>query len=294
MPRISVILPNYNGEKFIRRALESLLWQDFTDFEVLVLDDGSTDTSKKIITEFCDHDNRIKLYARPRSGLIDTLNFGLSQCSSEFIARMDADDVCIPTRFSQQVEFLDENHHFGLLGTGTLIVDEYGQFQRYGHYPSPPDGINDLFKEGSFICHPSVMMRSSLLDKVNGYDQRFIHAEDYGLWSRLIQHTKAQNLPSKCLIYTQHTSNVSFRNYPRQLVSTAVIKAELLCGKFIGDLQRPVILEDILSIDPSGEVYNNLSKIWFNDVSSALAAGWLKLTDFDEVTLSTYQSFKEV
>ena len=137
------------------------------------------------------------------------------------------------------------------------------------------------------------MFRASLLDKVNGYDHRFIHAEDYALWSRLIQHTKAQNLPSKCLIYTQHGHNVSFRNYPRQLVSTAVIQAELLCGKFVDEINRPVILEDILTIDSSGYLYNKLSKIWFQNVNSALAAGWLQLTDFDELTLSTYQRFKE-
>jgi len=211
-PLISVILPVYNGEAFIYQAIESVLNQTFSDFELIIINDGSTDKSAEIILSF--HDERIK-YIENESNLklIQTLNKGLDFSTGKYIARMDADDVCHPQRFEKQVEFLSTHPNYILCGTWAKIINNSneitGRIKRIDRHELLK--ANLLFTT-PFI-HPSVMFNAELL-KNERYSATALHCEDLELWLRLASNTNNHfaTIPEYLLSYRWHTTNISVEN----------------------------------------------------------------------------------
>lgn len=208
-PLVTVLMPVYNAERYLRQAIESILSQTFTDFEYLIVDDGSTDTSRDIIRSY--HDLRIRLIENDKNqGIIKTLNRGLALAKGEYIARQDADDISRPTRLEKQVAFLNSFPEIVLLGTEVNSIDQRGR-------RSKPFGCCTLSSELSIrwqlmfdnpFVHPSVMMRTEIVRNIGGYDEHFLACEDYDLFSRLTYAYKTTNLKETLLDYRFQSNSV--------------------------------------------------------------------------------------
>ena len=206
-PLISVLMPVYNGEAYLREAIDSILGQTFTDFEFLIINDGSTDGTKDIILSYTDP--RIRYIENEQNlKLIATLNKGIDLCQGKYIARMDADDVSVPERLQKQVEYMEANVTVGILGTG---FTSYGSSSKETcFYPSSHDEIATMLVYQTTFSHPTVMIRTSVLRQHNvRFDPEFLHAEDFELWIRLIGVTKGANLQESLLNYRMHDTNIS-------------------------------------------------------------------------------------
>lgn len=187
--KLSVIMPVYNNQEFIAEAIESILGQSFNHFEFIIINDGSSDNTINIIKEYQARDSRIVLINQENKGVAQSLNIGLSNAKGEYIARQDADDVSLPGRFIQQVEFLEKNKKIGFIGCSCEISDEDGKFLDFVYIPNnSKKNIFNLSKNNIF-CHGSMMFRRKLLDDVSGYRIFFKYAQDYDLYLRLIENT---------------------------------------------------------------------------------------------------------
>lgn len=212
-PRVSVIMPAYNAERFIGEAINSILNQTYRDFELIIISDGSTDLTPSIIKQYAKQDKRIRFFNNRRNrGLVYVLNMGLRKARGEYIARMDADDISMPTRFEKQVAYLDANPDIGILGT---LIEGFGLVNALG-IQKPVVELAD-FVDNNYVAHPTVMMRRSIVRKHKfRYDPEYKHVEDYELWMRMIKVTKIHNIMEVLLRYRVSGSNVSTINQLEQ------------------------------------------------------------------------------
>ena len=218
-PAISVVLPVYNAETYVREAVESILAQTFTDFELIVINDGSTDGSGVILRELAARDARIVLVERPNDGLVSALNEGIKIARAELIARMDADDVAMPERFALQHARMVQEPELAVLGSFIRFIDRDGAIIRlYDDLPLTPTAAMRFVEEhGCLVVHPTVMMRRDAVLKAGGYRKAFCHAEDYELWLRMIDLGYAiANLPDPLLNRRWHGANVSVVHWKAQ------------------------------------------------------------------------------
>lgn len=211
MPEITVLLCVYNGAAHLREAIESVLFQSFTDFELLIIDDGSTDTTSDIVKSLCDRRIRSIRHDTNR-GLITRLNEGLAEAAGRYIARMDADDLCHRERLDRQFQFLEGHPEVGVVGSAVRIIDATGRGRIVYQYPEEHEVIDWVMP---FVCplvHPSIMMRRDLVRSVGGYSADAVHAEDYDLWERLLPRTRLANLPEPLLNLRKHDESVTVRH----------------------------------------------------------------------------------
>ncbi len=198
-PVISVIIPVYNGAQYVTEAISSVLAQTFNDWELIIIDDGSTDETLTLLNQF--QDARIKIISREHRGLIASLNEGLALAQGEFIARLDADDICLPYRFEKQLVVF-ANPEIALVGSWAYKIDADGQeFGVMSYPPADYHSIKKYFLKHNPFIQSSVMMRRSALQVVGGYSPRFKVAEDYELWSRLLAKFPAVNLTEPLIKY---------------------------------------------------------------------------------------------
>jgi len=209
MPSVSVILAVFNAEKYLRQAVASVLDQTFGDFEFIVIDDGSTDSSLSVLRSF--DDRRLKIISRDNKGLTPTLNEGLSLANGEFIARMDADDVSLPTRFAKQVAYLNQHPDVVCVGSRVTTIDPYGSpLSQTDHKLTHEEIEAELLQGiGWSIVHPAAMMRKDAVMKVGGYREQFKTSQDLDLWLRLGEVGKLANLPEPLVQYRQHFESVA-------------------------------------------------------------------------------------
>ena len=209
-PAISVILPVYNAEAYVREAVESILAQSFTDFELIAINDGSTDDSGAILRKLAARDTRIVLVERSNDGLVSALNKGLEIARADLIARMDADDMSMPERFALQHARMVQEPELVVLGSFIRVMDKAGNIICLGEYPLTPKETARFLEQGCPVAHPAVMMRRGAVLKIGGYRKAFWPAEDYDLWLRMSDLGYAiANLPQPLLNYRWHGANVS-------------------------------------------------------------------------------------
>jgi len=193
MTRVSVLMSVYNGEPWVRQAIESVLVQTFSDFEFFVVDDGSTDGTAGVL-DACS-DPRLRIFHQPRVGLTRSLNRTIPLAAAPLVARMDADDMSHPERFARQVAFLDAHPEVGLLGTGCETIAPSGEV--IGTVAPLVDDAairRALIRMNPFV-HSSVMVRRQILEEAGGYDESLPVAQDYDLWLRMSRLTRMANLP---------------------------------------------------------------------------------------------------
>jgi glycosyltransferase involved in cell wall biosynthesis len=201
---VSVIMPAYNEEKLIDRAIKSIINQSFTDWELIVVDDGSTDCTVDIIKSFARKDHRVVLVKNDiNQGIAETLNIGIRLSRGEYIARMDADDESLPKRLEMQLGFMEKNPEIDVLGTGAVYIDSNNNTLGKIIMPeSNYDIVRNIMKSSPFI-HPSIMMKKRFITKIGMYNKDIKRAEDYDLWFRAmyIHSAKFHNLPEIHLRY---------------------------------------------------------------------------------------------
>lgn len=193
-PAVTVLMPAYNAARYVREAVESILVQSFTDFEFLIFDDGSTDETPAILATFSDP--RIRLVSRPNRGLIATLNGGLAAARAPLIARMDADDVCLPQRLEQQVKFMDAHPDHVLLGSDVVYTDREGRpIMRINAGGYSDAELRKNFYARCPLFHPSVIFRKDAVLAAGGYPAGALLFEDWLLWKAVMNCGQAAVLP---------------------------------------------------------------------------------------------------
>lgn len=256
VPIISVILPVYNGADFLAQAIESILNQTHSDFELIIIDDGSTDESLKVINLYAAKDERIVVIGRDNKGLVATLNEGIKVARGAWIARMDADDISLPKRFETQLLEL-ENKHADICGSW---VRRFGGFDnRVVKLPQTEEAIKMEMLFGTPLAHPTVMVRAEVL-KANPYNANFSNAEDYDLWARLIESGyKLVNVQEVLLHYRVHGMQVSVQAENQQYKQGQEIRKRYwlyLFNSFSLDIK---LIDDVLKVFDSSEKSLNIN-----------------------------------
>ena len=211
-PRISVLMPVYQAERYLEEAVESILAQSFDDFELLALDDGSTDASPRILEALAGRDDRIRVRRTEHAGLVSQLNQGLAEARGEFIARMDADDVSHPARFERQLAYLDAHPDCVAVGTGTDEVDPERRIIRTLDIRTAHDEIESRLMQGDggALIHASALYRTHALRSIDGYRKEFEYGEVIDLHLRLAEFGRLANLPESLYEYRQNFAGVCF------------------------------------------------------------------------------------
>ena len=225
--KVTILMPVYNGEAYLRTAIDSILTQTYPDFEFLIIDDGSTDNSSEIIRSY--QDERIRYISNSENlGINKTLNKGIRLAKGKYIARMDSDDISLPHRIAKQVEFMDTNINVAICGSW---VQTYGNNNSLWKYPVSDEEIrcNLLFE--SALAHPSIIMRRSIFsDGSNFYNEssHFRKAQDYELWTRVSKKYALANIPAALLHYRQHEINLEEKSKNTQASIADTIREQQL------------------------------------------------------------------
>lgn len=210
-PAVSVVLPVYNAERYVAQSIESVLSQTFTDFELLIGDDCSSDRSLDIINHYAAQDARIRVIQNPENyGGGKTRNRLIAEAQGTYVAAMDADDISLPDRLALQVQFLNDHPEVVCLGGAHDLIDGDGRLLTRLHLPEQNEEIQSLALAGhGSICHPCAMIRRTVLQELGGYDEAMISAQDLDLWLRLGERGQLANLPDAILKYRLHSNSVS-------------------------------------------------------------------------------------
>jgi hypothetical protein len=215
---VSVILPVWNGERFLAEAVESVLSQTMEAIELLLIDDGSTDGTEEIARDFARRDRRVRVVRLGRSGIADALNAGIARARGRYIARMDADDISHPSRLAKQIAYLDANTDCVAVGSAVEVIDEGGDFVGTRTYPRGHSEITHKMISGlsNALAHPTVVTRTEALLSVGGYRRDRVPSEDLDLWIRLSQIGKLANMSEQLLSYRRHRDTISVRERDSQ------------------------------------------------------------------------------
>ena len=235
MPKISVILPNYNGGQYIQSAIQSILDQTFTDFELIVIDDKSTDNSVDVINQI--KDSRIRLIKHSQNtGIVGALNTGINNAKGEYLARMDADDISLSDRFEKCIKVFEDNAEIGVVASW---MQTFGNEKELWKYWDGNIQIQEEFWFGSPIPHPASMFRMSLVKKYNiEYQSIYPHMEDYLLFYNLSKHTKTHIIPEVLFKYRLHEKNITSINRDSYRTRLASIHAHIIqdrTGKIVSN-----------------------------------------------------------
>jgi len=219
--RCSVVLPVYNGGAFLPLAIESILKQDDPDFELLLIDDCSTDRSAQIIRHYAASDGRIRpIFHRENAGLAATLNEGLREARSDLVARMDQDDVALAKRIGTQVEFMQRRPDIAVAGTFAYHMGRRAADDRLVRLPVEHEEIVRTLPRENCIYHPTVIMRREQILGLGGYRAEFRNSEDYDLWLRVAKMYRLANIPEPLLRYRFSVSGLTLGRKWQQLLYT--------------------------------------------------------------------------
>jgi len=219
-------MPVYNGEKYLKESINSILNQTYKNFEFIIINDGSTDKSEEIINKF--NDTRIvKLKNSTNIGIVETLNIGINKAKSKFIARMDCDDIANLKRFEIQLNFFKKNPEYGLCGTWAQNINSTGNIIENNKTLINHNDIKCALIFGNQFIHSSIMVKSEIIKK-HKYDIRYKDAEDYKLWTNIVGESKCYNIPLYLIKYRIHNTSISYIENINQKILNKKISAELL------------------------------------------------------------------
>ncbi len=256
-PKVSVLMPVYNGELYLREAIDSILNQTFTDFELIAIDDGSTDGSVAVIKTYTDP--RIRLIANPvNQGLGCILNQGNELARAEYIARMDCDDISLPTRLEKQVRYLDRHPDVAIVGAQAIYIGTNGEITDNQHMILRPLEQSSIRWTSSYenpFYHPLVMYRKQILwVKLGGYDPTVSIAEDYEMWLRLLDRNyQGANLAEVLLKYRIHPKSMMNSASAETIVNTALPMQRKYWDKLIPGFEREkeLVAKFYFTLDPN-------------------------------------------
>lgn len=297
-PSLSVLFCVYNGERYLSEAVSSILAQTFSDFEMMIVDDGSTDATPKILDSFGDS-RIVRLHNETNCGLVASLNIAIAHSRGKYLVRMDADDLSLPDRFKHQWDYMELHPEVGVLGCWMEQIHEAGGYREILKAPAEHHLIRWKMPFETVVFHATVMMRRDLIVREGGYDEHFLHIEDTELWSRLILVTCFANLSevlyirrwhaaSICNLYFQEQFRVGAELRHRMLQSIAGreislqlierYSQKLTVGNFLGIIER---LRLVVVFVMAAESYClNLDKEITRQIRADLAARLMTLFDF--------------
>lgn len=295
----------YNSSLYLKQAIDSVLNQTYSDFEFIIINDGSADESLNIIKSYSD--NRIKLLENDvNKGLIYSLNKGITEARGEYIARMDADDVCVNTRLEKQVEYMDSHTDIGVLSSDYYSFNSISK--RYMRSIQGDSRIRTFLLFSATVCHPTLMIRKSVLE-TNGlsYSVSAKHVEDFDLWTRLALHTKFETINEALLNYRDHASQVSHIYSDVQKVNSDIVRqnyldalnfsytpAELDIHNLISSNKKITSKKDLKAIEnwltKLIEQNQRLRKFQVDDFNSVMAKVWIDCCG--NTNLGLYSYFK--
>jgi glycosyltransferase involved in cell wall biosynthesis len=225
-PRVTVLLPVYNGDRFLREAIDSVLGQTWEDFELLVVNDGSTDETATILKNYSD--TRLQVITNEHNtGVSASLNRGLAHASGEYVARIDADDLALPERLVEQLYYLDRHPNVGLVASATEVVDKDGAFIRVEDFGTiSPEQLYYTLTFVNCIASSSVTFRRGLVLEIGGYDESMRFAIDYDLWLRVSRRAKIVKLDKVLAKWRDTETNISrrFKEEQSAFANTAFLK----------------------------------------------------------------------
>lgn len=209
-PYLSVLMPVYNSEKYLSEAIESILNQTFKDFEFIIVNDGSTDMSESILQKFAKRDRRIQVITKANGGVVSAINRALTLARGKYIAHMDSDDMSLPDRFAQQIQFLEGNPEYVAVGSQVTLIDPEGMpIQPFSLQINHEDIDREhLAGRGGAMCNPSTMFRHEALQKVGLHRPETGPAHDFDMFLRLAEIGKLTNLPTTLLKYRMHQKSL--------------------------------------------------------------------------------------
>lgn len=283
MIKVSVLLPVYNAQNFVAGAIDSILSQSYTDFEFIIINDGSTDKSEEIIKKYTDP--RIRYYSNDgNQGLIYTLNRGINLAQGKYIARMDADDISVSERFSEQVLIMEQNPDIVVCGAQII---KFGQKKRRKivrdirkYEQNSVDNKQRLIFDPCF-AHPVTMIRKSVLEDNNiYYDKEYLCAEDFKMWIDLSKCGEFYNIQKFLLYYRQSDSQITTGNNPMQLTIAKKCRRLFIERNFSTEVQKMLLSEKITIM--------TIKKMQQHNNNYLLLLCWLSLSDYNFKNLCYY------
>jgi glycosyltransferase involved in cell wall biosynthesis len=223
-PSISVMMPVRDGEAFLREALDSVLGEPLGELELVVIDDGSTDSTPSILGEYADRDSRVRVQRARGDNLATALNRGFRLCRAPLYARLDADDISVQGRLSAQIEFMEKHPEVVLLGGQAILIDETGAKFATARYPERDEELRTALATGNPFVHSAVAISADAFRAVGGYRENLDHAEDLDLWLRLAERGKLANLPLPVVEYRIHGRQISLRRQEDQAVHAEAVR----------------------------------------------------------------------
>lgn len=223
-PQITVLMPVRNGARWLGEAAGSVVTQTLPDWELLVIDDGSTDGTPVILQDWEKRDRRIRAIRQDALGLVAALNLGLLEARAPLIARLDADDRALPRRLERQLRHLEAHGDTVLLGSWAQRIDESGAPDGELKPAAAPEELSAALTRGNPFIHSSVMFRADAVRRLGGFRAAFRAAEDYDLWLRLSETARLENLPEMLIEYRRHGGNVTSRSAIRQAFSVRLAR----------------------------------------------------------------------
>ena len=244
-PLVSVAMVICNADRFLGEAIESVLAQTFHDFEFIIVDFGSTDSSRTIASEYAAKDARISLHVIPNCALPKARNVACSFARGKYIAVMDADDICVPDRLMSEVSFMEKSSGVAIVGSATEWIDARGRSLGVQTVPCNDTEIRNTLPSRCPFWHPTVLLRSEAFRLVEGYREAFMFAHDYDLELRLAERFDCANLPDVLLKYRIHPAQVSFRKQRLQTLCKLAAQTSAVARK----IGAPDRLAEVSKID---------------------------------------------
>lgn len=225
-------MPVWNGERHLHEAVDSILNQTFRDFEFIILDDGSTDSTPDILREYAAKDDRIRIVRLDHEGIVVALNRGVSEAKADWIARMDCDDIAHPERFARQWAAIKKHPRVVLCHTQIKLIGEEEYITKVPYLVRSHSLLKLRLCHQCPISHPSVMFLKEAFRAAGGYFHEERHAEDFALWGRLIEHGDAVGIPEPLLDFRVHSNSISKQKLDTQIALSRKIAAKH-CMKFM-------------------------------------------------------------
>jgi glycosyltransferase involved in cell wall biosynthesis len=228
---VSVVMSVYNGQAFLSEAIESILGQTLREFEFVVIDDGSTDRTAEILGEYASRDGRLRVLRHENKGRATSLNAGIGLATGKYIARMDADDVAMPYRLEEQVDFLERHAEVGLVGGAIELINATGLVVKTARPPLEDAEIRSVMLRYNPMFHPTVVIRKEVVLAAGGYRKALLDADDYDLWLRMSERSRLANLGTTMVKYRVHSGQVSIRNLEHQTQCVLAARAAAMQRK---------------------------------------------------------------
>ena len=263
--KISILMPAYNSENFISKSIASINNQSFSNYEMIIVDDGSNDSTKEIIKMFCKKNSKIRLLSKSNSGITESLNYGLKFCVGKWIARLDADDLCQFDRLKKQFLLAESSNKLGLIGSDAIFINKYDKDLFNYSYPSNHEELkNNLLGGKNFFPHSSAFYSSELVSALGGYRCRAGMSEDWDLWLRIASKKEIININEPLVKIRIHNDQVTQKNALNNAYDTRTI----IIANFLNTKKKYDPLE-IFNEDEFKTfklcIIKNLKKLGFNE-----------------------------